>query len=56
MLAAEWSTSKTINILLSVGADIAVKDNEGKRAADYAWGNKYLEGSDTLRRLREVCR
>ena len=56
MLAAEWSTSRIINILLSVGADIAVKDNEGKRAADYAWGNKYLKGSDTLRRLCEVCR
>ena len=55
MLAAKWNSDGVVNTLLDSGADIAIKDDEEKQAADYAQENKKLQSTDTLRRLWGIC-
>ena len=42
-----------ILVLLSNGADVAIKDNNGDTAADYYWrsGRSYRKDNDFIKRL-----
>ena len=52
MLAARWNTSRIIDTLLDAGADIAIKDDEGRQAADYAQENRNLKSRYVQTRLK----
>lgn len=56
ILAAKWNSDGIVNALIDAGADIAIKDDEEKQAADYAQENKKLKSTDTLRRLWGIFR
>lgn len=47
---------KTILALLDSGADVNIKDNQNKRAVDYARKREELKGTEVLRRLEEASR
>ena len=52
MLASRWNTSRIIDTLLDAGADIAIKDDEGRQAADYAQENRNLKSRYVQTRLK----
>jgi ankyrin repeat protein len=55
MLAARYNrNSEVINALLDNSADARIKDNEGRRAIDYAAQNKNLDDTDALSRLKKL--
>ena len=54
ILAARWNIPEVVEALLKAGADIRVRDKEGKFAFDYGCENKKLEGSDVLNHLKGV--
>ena len=55
ILAAKWNSDRIVNTLIDADADIYLKNDEGRQAADYAQENKKLQSTDTLRRLWGVC-
>ena len=57
MVAAGWNFNpEVLNVLLKAGADVNEKDKNGRRAVDYARGNKRLAGTDALKRLEELSK
>ena len=53
MYAAMSNTPDVVRAIYDAAADIEIKNNEGKKAADYAAVNKKLNGSDIVRLLRD---
>lgn len=53
MRAARYQPPEVIELLLEAGADPSVKDQRGKKAADYAKSNRRLVGTTVLQRLSE---
>ena len=52
--ALQNTTPEVLKVLLEAGADAKVKDDEGKRALDYAMENEKLEGTEALKLLEEM--
>ena len=54
MIAARQNlNSEVIRFLIESGADVGVKNKEGKRALDYAEWNENLKGTDVYNLLRK---
>ena len=54
MCAAMWAPPAVVRQLLDLGADVRMKDKEGKRAIDFARENFRLDGSPVLQQLETV--
>ena len=52
MFAAMRNTPEAVRILYEAGADIDAVNSEGKKAADYAVGNRKLNGTEILKHLK----
>ncbi|MCL2144046.1 MAG: ankyrin repeat domain-containing protein [Endomicrobia bacterium] len=52
MYAAKYSSEEVIKILLKAGADMDIKDKNGKKADDYVWDNLKIYQKD-LRRFKK---
>ena len=52
-LATHYSqTPAVVALLLDRGADVTLRDNDGKLPVDYAAENKALQGTDVYGRLK----
>ena len=56
MWAAFGGRAEAIKLLLNAGADVNIRDDEGKRAVDYARREDKLRGTDALRLLEQLSR
>lgn len=56
MLAAWRSSPMIVSILLEAGADAAIKNDDGKRAIDYAEENEKLKGTEAYKQLQEASK
>ena len=55
MVAAGFNTNpEVVDALLKAGADVNIRNEDGKRAVDYAWTNENLRNTATLERLEEA--
>jgi len=56
LILAAWKTSnpEVITTLMKLGANPRAKDNSGRMAVDYAWGNEKLRNTEAFRELSRV--
>ena len=57
LMYSVWGDTPNVEIvgtLLDAGAEVGMKDHEGKRAIDHAQANDRIKGTDTLKRLENA--